>query len=347
MQCAWGLLVLGACGFSINSEAPPLVDGAIGDGSTDAPPVTGSPRKLVFANAGSATDLVGFPVLVLLDPSNFDYATVPAGPSDLRFEDAGLALPFEVETWNPGGTSAIWVRVPQIDAGSSTDFILMHFGASENSVQDPEAVWADYELVNHLDALTDSAGNGYDGTATNATLAPGRVGQGRRFAGGGSQRIIFASTGGLLSGWSEFSFELWIRLDYAAIANIPGEPDVISKDGVLINGRIIPSATYQVDIQFVDGTEYLNEPLPLQQWAHVIYVYDGSTLRLYLDAANAGSLQTTSALASSSSPLVLGGQSALRGDLDELRVSQTAWSADWIRAQHRSMTGQFVTFANP
>lgn len=363
LGCLCALLACVGCGFSVQAtpdaragDAAPD-DGAMGDAPVDGPPFTGtSPRKLVFANAASNVDLLDFPVLVLLTPQHIDYAQVGDPLTELRFEDlsAGASdLPYDVETWNPGGVSAIWVQVPEIVAGSDDDFILMHFGAGENGTHDPETVWESYELVAHLGAsLSDAAGNGHDGATTIPVMpATGRVGDASRFTGTPMQRIAFAGTGGLVSGWQAFAFELWIRPAYTNVINVTGEPDVISKGLTLNNGRMFRSGsnlTYQVDVTFENGTRYLNGAAPLGTWTHFVYACDGTTLRFYRDGVLAGSDGTSgSGLLSSTSQLILGGQTPLVGEIDELRLSATNRGPDWIRAQHLTMTDQFVTFTDP
>ncbi len=85
-------------------------------------------RKLTFDNSSQSQTLTGFPVLVVLDPSRIDYGVTQPGGADLRFADAaGTPLPFEIESWNPGGVSTIWVKVPLISAGAADDYICMYY----------------------------------------------------------------------------------------------------------------------------------------------------------------------------------------------------------------------------
>lgn len=70
--------------------------------------------------------LTNFPVLIELSPDvlGFDYADFadPATNTDLRFAgpDLDVELPYEVEHWNTGGTSVVWVRVPELRGTGET-----------------------------------------------------------------------------------------------------------------------------------------------------------------------------------------------------------------------------------
>ena len=70
-----------------------------------------------------STPLSDFPVLVRLSatsPSGFDYADCAANGSDLRFSDAdGNLIPHEIETWDTAGESLVWVKLPEMDAGTT------------------------------------------------------------------------------------------------------------------------------------------------------------------------------------------------------------------------------------
>ena len=95
----------------------------------------------------------------------------PAPTSDSSTPTGPLSLPYEIEQWNPGGTSVVWVLVPQIDAGSTTDFIWMYFGnPAAPDGQNAPGIWSSsYRGVWHLTNFTDSTGKGHTGTNQGST----------------------------------------------------------------------------------------------------------------------------------------------------------------------------------
>src|ERR1041385_7321571 len=72
-------------------------------------------------------------------------------------------------------------------------------------------------------------------------------------------------------------------------------------------------------------------------WHQVVGSYDGSNVRLYVDGAQVGSTASSGNLTVDASALALFGDGVssyyLNGSLDEVRVSLSTRSADWIAAQ--------------
>jgi hypothetical protein len=85
--------------------------------------------RLAFDNSMQQEDLLDFPVLVVLNPTRISYSDVAADGSDMRFTDGGRGevLFYEIDEWNPGDTSFLWVRVPRIDGGSDSDRIRLYY----------------------------------------------------------------------------------------------------------------------------------------------------------------------------------------------------------------------------
>jgi hypothetical protein len=311
----------------------------------------------VFDHPGAAP-LVEFPILVVLEPTNVDYGVIADPTTDLRFEDPDQTiLPFDVEMWTPGGRSAIWVKVPQIDGNSTTDSILMHFGADAGATNvASDLVWTGYELVSHMGATVVDAANTYNGTVTGAIGGEGQIGNATVFT-NLDQEVRFATADALLADWDAWTLELWIRPTYATLMEPEGRGNaVISKDGSssIQGGRIqhmtaAPDLWFQADVHFSSGpASYLNTDVPLNAWSHITYAHDGTALRLYRDGALVGGPENrNAALDTTPGDIVLGGSSPMLGAIDELRISDTGFSADWIRTQHRSMIGQLVTFTDP
>jgi Domain of unknown function (DUF2341) len=89
-------------------------------------------RTEVLIDAKSLkTPLKDRPVLLLLDPTKFDYNHARPDGTDLRFSTSsdiedGFDLPFWIEEWKPAGTSKLWIKLASIQPGQSTTIYLFH-----------------------------------------------------------------------------------------------------------------------------------------------------------------------------------------------------------------------------
>lgn len=344
---------LTACGFDVSTSS--LQDSGGGrDSDNDAPPVAvTSPRILTFDTQNIGT-VQNAPVLVRLDPSRIDYRGLSDPRTDLRFEDPdGTMLPFDVEVWTPDGVSVLWVKVPQIDGGSTADFIRMHFGPDCCQMMPAsDLVWSDHELVTHMGATVIDAANAYDGVASGTSDADGLAGPATAFT-GDNQRVTFPTSGPLLDGWQTWSVELWVRPSYANVAEADGRGNAVIDKGsgsALQIGRLEVTAAqvlwFQADIHYeVLPTAYINTSVDLSVWTYLVYSSDGSILSLFKNGNLVATASRQGRVEYGMTDIVLGGASPFLGAIDELRISDRAVTADWLKVQYRSMMDQLVTFS--
>ena len=84
-------------------------------------------RAIALSPATPSTD---YQVKIVLTTSNFVYDKVKADGSDIKFYNSSdQELSYWTETWNPAGTSTIWVKVP----ASGTNTIYMAYGNSSQT----------------------------------------------------------------------------------------------------------------------------------------------------------------------------------------------------------------------
>jgi glucose/arabinose dehydrogenase len=311
-------------------------------------------RRLWIDNSSQTETLVDFPVLVTLDPSRIDYGATAPGGADLRFTDAaGTPLAHEVETWNPGATSRIWVKVPSITGGSATDSLWMYHGnPAALSAEDPAGVWSNgYAAVWHLGAsLADSTANANQGVNQGSTAATGLLGEARHFDGATYVRALSTPSLELVDA---FTLEAWVALDDPSQS---GSPRILSK-----KNNFADIAGYELIVQpagdavrtLGSGTDYLVAAgVDLDgSWHHVAAAAQGGLGRIYVDGADRTTDPASLPLVAGTKPLSIGrragGGDYFRGRLDEVRISSVRRSGDWIRAQHLSMTDAFLTVGPP
>jgi Domain of unknown function (DUF2341) len=125
--------------------------------------VSGAPYRVGLAIDDSKLEstLTEFPLKVVLTPQNFDYAgaasdgvAADASSADLAFVldgDAGdTQLPYQVDTWKPGGTSVVWVRIPSL-SGSGQQVELYYGAGGTYDGPAPSSVWTSgYTSVNEF-----------------------------------------------------------------------------------------------------------------------------------------------------------------------------------------------------
>lgn len=322
--------------------------------------------KLVFSNATQDEDLLDFPVLVVLDSSRVDYSKTFDQGQDIRFVDPEniTTLSFEIEQWDETGTSLIWVKVPKIDGGSGQDFIWMYFNnPNATDAQSVETTWNDeYEAVYHLSDLLDSSGSQFHATNRGAFSTDGSIAGGYG-AQGDNGYVDLGSARPLLKNTSSFTISTWLLTSSASdqalvsVSVFNGE-NPTNKSRALLHSN--PDFTLKLGARADDSQSLAHcvssaSSLEQDTWHYVVGVvrYDLGTLEIYVDGeldaydTKQFSLPCTSDTEATRS--ILGIEEDLSGCplsglLDEVRIQNTARSADWIRAQYQSMTDNFITF---
>jgi hypothetical protein len=320
---------------------------------------------LTFDNLRQSEHLSDFPVLVKLTGGyNIDYSQTQANGEDLRFIDAdGTALAYEVDEWNENGTSYVWVRVPQVDGWSNTDYILMYYGnATAAAGESPHDVWSPaYRGVWHLDEtgsgavdeFTDSSafanhgqGGGGTGSAVPTQIANGQFGAAQEFD-GANDYINAGNDASLDLTGVEVTIEAWVQLQ-RTVAPLWGDA-IAAKDtqyGLFQDWDQPDRVTFGTE---TSGQAWVSDdPVPSNTWTYVVGRYDGTNMEIYRDGAFVGSQAQTGTLTSAGADLLIGSYVAdgwFDGLIDEVRVSDVSRSAEWIAAQYATMTDTFVSFS--
>ena len=189
--------------------------------------------NISFPGYRGTTTLVNFPVLVKLSAelNDFKYSSCKVeNGGDLRFADAdGNLLASEVDTWDPSGTSLVWVKVPTFNKNT---VIKAYYGNANPPAVDPQDVWSSgYVAVWHMNetgtAMTDSSNGGTSLAESKAGAI--LAGQSGLFGNAVEFAKLSDHTGGLAtsdqryrtSGVPNFTVEFWSYQDSFDPANMP------------------------------------------------------------------------------------------------------------------------------
>ncbi len=309
-------------------------------------------KRLVFDNTAQDEAVADFPVLIRFDASRIDYGALLAGGDDLRFVDPdGTELPYDIDVWNSLASSYVWVRVPEIDALSGSDFIWLYYDNDAASAgEDAAAVWDGFAAVWHLhSSYLDATANGNNGTNHDTTNTAGKIGNARNFD--GLNDYLTVATSASLEITGAVTIEAWIKLEDDAEAS---PLQIVSKKEEWDSAT---GYSFEYDpgndslLSLSAGEEYCQGfPLLNTDWHYVVAAVSGTEAKVYADGADVTFDGVTAELASGATDLSIGrhtggGDGYFHGKIDELRIAPVARSAAWISAQHLSMNDEFVTFA--
>lgn len=316
----------------------------------------------MFDNSASGEALIDFPVLVMLTAEAIDFAETEDGGADLRFidSDGSTVLAHEIESWDPTNQSAtVWVKVPHIPAGATTDYIWMYYqspGATGD--ENPSEVWsAEYAGVWHLgEVVTDEQTGGLhidsvgvkDGVQNRNGPTEGKIAGAQDFD--GTEDYIDL---GMLATSSAVTVSVWAKSEGPGDAQI--WQDIIGNQAWETGGFLLFLSPEDTDVIWrlhssgVVKSIVRTSVATTSEWHLYTATFSGSTASLYVD----GVLSSTDAsitMAASELHVALGddavrpsGVGLFDGALDEVRISTVARSSDWIEAQYRSQTHAFLT----
>ena len=306
--------------------------------------------------AGVAVE--GFPLLVRLHRDWFDFSQAKANGEDIRFSTGtGLALAYQVEDWSAAnGEASIWVRMPAI-RGNERQEIKVHWGrADAASESDGHAVFNEsngHLSVWHMGSPVKDEVGTIETTDEGTTASVGRVGPARHLAG---RQGIFGGEkiAGYPVGASPHSSEMWFRAEKPN-GRVLAWGNEHAQGKVVMHFQSPPHV--QMDCYFSGANVSTEGRMPVNEWVHVVHTYQPGDSRIYVNGAISGVSTRPGAPLAIKSParLFMGGwyhDYDFVGDIDEVRVSKVARSADWVKLEYenqralQTLTGPVVRPGN-
>lgn len=296
------------------------------------------------ANLPVSARVEGFPLLVRLSRETFDFRQAQPGGEDVRFSINGALLAHQVELWDAEqGSAAIWVRVPVIQ-GNERQLITMHWGRDDAaSGSSGAAVFNEsngYVVAMHLgdvkNPVQDEVGTVSPVDAGTESVV-GVIGRARRFDTG--QGIACGDKiSGLPVGSQSNTTQAWIRAEQVN-TTVVGWGNEQGQGKVVMQLRSPPHV--RMDCYFSNADVASTGRLPMSEWVHLVHTYTDGESRLFVNG------QTDGITATKGSPLNIRtsgrmwlggwyGNYQFRGDIDEVRVSAVARSADWVRLEYEN-----------
>jgi chitodextrinase len=188
--------------------------------------------------------------------------------------------------------------------------------------------------------VTDASGNGNNGTISSATwTTSGKYGNAQGFNGTSALVTINNSTTLQLS--TAMTLEAWVNPSTVSSA----WRDVILKgdDNYYLEGTSPASGRPAMGGKFASSPLYGTTALAVNTWTHLAATYDGTTTRLYVNGTQVSSQAQTGAMAASTNPLQIGGDSLygqfFQGTIDEVRIYNVALTASQIQADMNAPIG--------
>ena len=339
--------------------------------------------KLAVDNTNIDDTLSGFPVLIKIsDSSGISSTDVTSVFTEFGSDanrkkiavttsDGTTQCYVEIERFDYSNSVAwLWVKVPLVVSGVTTDLYLYYDNSkSDNTTYvgdtgdtPAQNVWdSNFKLVMHMaqdpngdvtDAIKDSTSNlnhgTPGGTMTPADLIDGKVGKGIDFDGGNDCVAIPDPVAGEFDVIYDMTIEVVTKPNSSQLESY-GMLALKSNVNSTWNLFLDVSLKYKFYIGSGSGPVVSTTTWNQSIYHNVVATYDGTNTKMFVQGAEEDSIGYSSAIPINNNPLYIGGCGAnnnQKGYLDEVRFSDIARSAAWIKTTHYSNWDELISFGS-
>jgi hypothetical protein len=319
-------------------------------------------RKMIIINhAMVVADIANFPVL--MDITDGDLASKAQDDGDdIVFTDYyGTKLDHQIELFNgANGHLIAWGKVPYLSSTVDTIIYMYYGNAAASNQQNPSGVWdSHYVMVQHLN---ETSGTHYDSTSNNNDGTPygglnqdatGQIDGADDFD--GTDDYIKVNNAPSLNVQNKFTIELWAKrssisnayerlvMKYLTDGSQRAYGFFIYDDNKL--GLVVSNNGVAV------GTIKSNLGVTDTNWHYLAVVFDSGSITFYKDYSTDMQSSTITSIYASSTDLYLGcsqfaGLSQFfKGIMDEICISNTARSTEWIATQFNNQLSPNTFYA--
>ena len=329
--------------------------------------------------------LADFPVLLYLstssgiDPDDVSFVFDELGAEKLKLavttSDGTTQCYVEIEKWDSVSRQAwLWVKVPNIASGADTTLYLYYdptqpdntTWVGETGTTPAQNVWdSDFVFVSHMrddpDAshIGDSTSNANHGTKKGggepAITTTGQIDGAQNFD--GIDDYIQLTNESAFDMQTAITVEGWIRLDSFT------QPSTVASKwrnmGVDLRSWLLTVSTAGEPRFYIsrDGIEFpqcAGSTLSTLTWYHLAGTYGDGYIRLFANSSPATPVALSGSLYLNDEPVLIGandgwGGTARRytdGIIDEVRISDIARSAAWLKATYHSGDDSLLSYGS-
>lgn len=310
------------------------------------------------------TDQSNFPALVYLSDAtlktvaNGGHVQSASGYDICFFSDSGMtsSLYWEMESYDASnGIMWAWVKIPTLSHTSDTVIYVGYGNAAISTFQSTAAsAWdSNYKGVWHLGSVTggglnDSTSNGKNGTNHSSTATTGKISGGIAVSGSAQ----YVDVGAIETGTGAFTLSCWVKV--SAFPGTGVEAQLIGKG---FDGTSEPYFLDLVGTSLRCGSYAPGQTLWASDWStgiwyYAVGVWSGSEFIVYSNGAQKNSNAGTGPIPTSANSTYIGALDVngvtgryLNGAIDEVRISNSARTADWISTEYANQNspGTFFT----
>ncbi len=319
-------------------------------------------RKITIDNTKVSGNLNNFPVLInIASDSNIASGAQTSGNDILFTDEYGTKLNHEIESYTSGtGALVAWVRVPHLKGDEDTVLYLYYGNSSASDQQNATGVWDNNYLgVWHLGESStgsapvtraDSTSYSHDLTDNNTTPsdAGGQIGNAASFEESNSEYLSILNSAlnsnfpGKDTSLNYMTFEGWV--------NSASLPTAYEIDGIMSKRNGGGANVYEIILNDNDDSyDYLQAgvnanyaqenpwSVSIDTWYYVVMTFDATlgseNVKLYIDSSQVGTANYGLRVPDNTDPFSVGVSSSSRywdGSIDEVRMSDSTRSTDWI-----------------
>jgi len=304
------------------------------------------------------TNQTNFPVLINRTDTDWtDTANGGHDGGDILFtsSDGTTKLDHEIEKYVPStGELIAWVEVPAVSASVDTEIYIYYGYAATSDQWNVTGTWdSNFKMVQHLEETSghhmDSTENDNDSTMESVTTqgsATGKINGADDFD--GSNDYVQVPDHSSLDISPTITIEMWIKPDELAdrvlIHKYHAYTMEIWNDGSF-GGMIYKPGGGTAKVESGEDT------MSAGSWNHIVFRYEKSAgeAELFLNGTAVGTKTYSGDIHTSDIEVFIGSDDTpscfFDGTIDEVRISETARSADWIKTcyNNQSDTGVFYS----
>ena len=327
--------------------------------------------KLTADSTKIDSDLSQFPLTVFLKSGNGDTTKVfdEVGSNKYKIavtkSDGTTQLYVEIEEWddtNNVGVLHCGLNGDTLSSSTNTDYYLYYdntasdntsyVGDTNSSVS--QSVWdSNFVAIWHLTDLYDQTNNNNDLTNNGSlTTDTGKIANAYSFVGDKTKYLSINSNSSLkpnnytISLWAKWTSTQVDRLILSKYSSVPCEYEIGFQNAspyVIFVRSDSSSTSYRA--KDTDGQSTYTG-----SWTHITGLYNGSVLKIYINGTYKASSSSFTRSTTRTDQLNIGrrpysgAEGPFTGLTDEVRISNTARSADWIKATYNSTNDSLLTY---